>query len=430
LQDTLFSSANDNGAGSILVVSCNIKNLRHKPGKRFMLSYQLELVNTRTGAWRNQLVSGSLCKVGLGQHVLESEGNKQSSAVYIAKLDMLAWVFPQDRKLIYLAQILDIHFLKSHLSGLLPLLGCSRLSQVADIQIDILQYLPERSCMMRYRLTIDDPVNASQIVKVIYGKNYRDDSGSGVYAVMQQLAQQLPKTAIPLGYDAQYRTLWQSHLSGFPLAWRDLETPKVSELLKNMADCVTRFQGCQITTTATYGFRDIDEQLFDTIKAAEPHDRLFTEQVTLWVATLIEQRMLLDCSETVIRPLHQDLHLCNFMVNENSVCLIDFDTVCLGDPLADIGSLIANFYRCGLYAGRAISCIDSLVNKFLRYYQEAITWEIDLPRLNWYIAAALVHEVIRRTLRQRQDVGLKHIPAHLELSKRYAGLATKEGVNV
>jgi|CXWL01.1.fsa_nt_gi hypothetical protein len=105
LQAALFPSAHANDQGDFLIVSCDIKNLRHKPSKRFMLSYPLELVNTRTGARRNQLVSGSLCKVGLGRHVLGSEGNKQSSAVYIAALDMLVWVFPLDRKLIYLAQI-------------------------------------------------------------------------------------------------------------------------------------------------------------------------------------------------------------------------------------------------------------------------------------------------------------------------------------
>lgn len=108
LQAALFPSAHANDQGDSLIVSCNIKNLRHKPSKRFMLSYQLALVYTRTGARRNQLVSGSLCKVGLGRHILGSDGNKQSSALYIAALDMLVWVFPLDRKLIYLAQIRQV----------------------------------------------------------------------------------------------------------------------------------------------------------------------------------------------------------------------------------------------------------------------------------------------------------------------------------
>ena len=142
------------------------------------------------------------------------------------------------------------------------MLDCSA-GNVKDVQTEVLHYLPERSCMVRYRLTVGSQVNDAEVNKIIYGKNYRDDRGSEVYSIMQQLAVQLPKCAIPLGYDAEYRTLWQSHLPGIPLEWSDLETTKVSGLLKNMASCLTAFQDCQINTLDQYGFPEIDEQLFE-----------------------------------------------------------------------------------------------------------------------------------------------------------------------
>ncbi|NOU20674.1 MAG: aminoglycoside phosphotransferase family protein, partial [Methyloglobulus sp.] len=262
--------------------------------------------------------------------------------------------------------------------------------------------------------------------KIIYGKNYRDDRGVEVFSIMQQLFRQLPKCAIPLGYDPHLRTLWQSHLSGVPLEWRDLETSNAPGLLKNMATCLAAFQDCQVQTTGHYGFKEIDGQLFDTIRAEKPQDKLLSEQIADWVATLLAIRDELSWPTEIAFPLHQDLKFGNILVEENSACLIDLDSVCLGDPLADIGSLVTNFYRNGLQAERDVAYIDVIVESFLSSYEDAVTWEVDRSRLNWFIAAAFVHEVIRRILRQRHEIGLKHIQTYLDLSKRYVGLIVEE----
>jgi Phosphotransferase enzyme family len=432
-QRRLFSPAGPDNSSSIVIESCGINNKRHKPGKSFVLSYHLHLLDRQTGL-RSELVIGArLCKLGQGQQELHEEREKHcrntgtsSQVVYVPELEMMAWVFPQDRKLVQLAQILDVEFLKSHLSEMLPLLGCNPSNRIGDVQADVLHYLPERSCMIRYWLTVEDTVNASSEHKIIYGKNYRDDRGVEVFSIMKQLFQQLPKCAMPLGYDPHLRTLWQSHLTGSPLEWQDLETINAPDLLKNMAACLAAFQDCQVQTTGYYGFKEIDEQLFDTIRAAKPQDELLSKQIADWVATLLAMRDGLSWPTEIAYPLHQDLHLGNFMIDGNSACLIDLDSVCLGDPLADIGSLVTNFYRNGLHAEKDVAYIGAIVESFLSSYEAAVTWEVDRPRLNWFIAAAFVHEVIRRILRQRHEIGLKHILTYFDLSKRYAGLIVEE----
>jgi Phosphotransferase enzyme family len=432
LQDAVFSSTSNNTNTSTIVESCEIKNKRHKPGKSFVLSYHLVLLDMQTGIQREQVIGARLCKIGQGQQELDEEREKhqrntctQSTVIYLPELEMLVWVFPHDRKLIHLAQILNLDFLRARFHTMLSLLNCSA-GSVKDVKTEVLHYLPERSCMVRYRLTVYSQVNDAEVNKIIYGKNYRDDRGSEVYSIMQQLVVQLPKCAIPLGYDAEYRTLWQSHLPGIPLAWSDLETTKASGLLKNMASCLTAFQDCQINTPNQYGFPEIDEQLFDTIKAAEPQDKHLSKQISLWVTKLLDQRQELSWPNKRIQPLHQDLHLGNFMVDENNICLIDLDSVCLGDPLADIGSLVSNFYRNGLHAGRDISYVDKIVEQFLQVYAEISTQKFERSQLNWYIAAAFVHEVIRRVLRQRHAIGLKHIQTYLVLSKRFVDFTLEE----
>lgn len=432
-QRRLFSSTSPDNSGSIVIESCEINNKRHKPSKSFVLSYHLSLLDTQTGTRSEQVIGARLCKLGQGKRELHEECEKHSrntgalsQVVYVPELEMMLWVFPQDRKLVHLAQILDAEFLKSHLGEMLPLLGYNPSNRISGVQADVLHYLPERSCMIRYRLTVDDPSHASCEHKIIYGKNYRDDRGVEVFSIMQQLFRQLPKCAIPLGYDPHLRTLWQSHLSGVPLEWRNLETSNAPGLLKNMATCLAAFQDCQVQTTGHYGFKEIDGQLFDTIRAEKPQDKLLSEQIADWVATLLAIRDELSWPTEIAFPLHQDLKFGNILVEENSACLIDLDSVCLGDPLADIGSLVTNFYRNGLQAERDVAYIDVIVESFLSSYEDAVTWEVDRSRLNWFIAAAFVHEVIRRILRQRHEIGLKHIQTYLDLSKRYVGLIVEE----
>jgi Phosphotransferase enzyme family len=431
-QRSLFSANFDN-SNSIIIESCDIKNKRHKPSKSFVLSYHLCLLDTQTEVRSGQVIGARLCKLGKGRQELHEEREKHSrntgtssQVVYVPELEMMAWAFPQDRKLVNLAQILDVDFLKNYLDEMLPLLGCESSARIYDVQADVLQYLPERSCMIRYSLVVKNPVNASSKQIIIYGKNYRDECGAEVFSVMKQLFPQLPKCAIPLSYDPHLRTLWQSHLPGIPLEWQDLETNKTPELLKNMAAYLAVFQDCQVQTTGYYGVKEIEEQLFDAVKVAMPQDKQLAEQIADWVNHLLAIREELPWSTDIVTPLHQDLKFGNILINDNSVCLIDFDTVCLGDPLADIGSLVTNFYRNGLHAGRDVAYVDSIVNLFLRNYENLVTWEVDRNRLNWFIAAAFIHEVIRRILRQRDELGLKHLQTYFDLSKQYAGLLVEE----
>jgi Phosphotransferase enzyme family len=432
-QNHLFARKQWGGETAVIVESCSIKNKRHKPGKSFVLSYHLRLLDTQTGTRNEQVIGARLCKTGQGQQELQEERDKHfrntgtaSQVIYLPEIEVLLWIFPQDRKLIHLAQILDVGFLKRHLTEMLPMLGCEPVAQIYDVHTDVLQYLPERSCMIRYLLTVKNPNNASSEHKIIYGKNYRDECGAESFSIMQQLFPQLPKCAIPLSYDSQLRTLWQSHLPGIPLEWQDLEANTALELLKNIAVYLAVFQDCQIQTAGYYGVKEIDEQLFDTVKAAKTKDKKLAIQVANLVNHLLSIRKELPWPTDIVFPLHQDLKFGNILINDNSVCLIDLDTVCLGDPLADIGSLITNFYRNGLHAGRDVAYVDTIVDLFLHHYEGSVTWEVDRKRLNWFIAAAFVHEVVRRILRQRHELGLKHLQTYFELSQRYAGLLTEE----
>jgi aminoglycoside phosphotransferase (APT) family kinase protein len=419
----------DKNHHAVEITACTIKNKRHKPGKNFVCCYALELydLNSQT-TWR-QTISARLCKSGNSQQELNEEHQKQqaqfglsSPVLFLPELEMMLWLFPHDRKLIHLAKVLESEYLHSYLKGFLAELGCDDDSLVEAVSTEVLHYLPERSCMIRYRLTVIEPTKPEKKNRIVYGKNYRDNRGGEIFSVMCQLHEQLPKCAIPLAYDEETRTLWQSHITGEPLTWENLQGHDAPALLSDMAKCLVSFQQCQITTAESYGFSAIEEQLRDTVKAATPQDKDFADQINAWVEHLIRLRHDLFKGGEELTPLHQDLHLGNFMIERSGTCLIDLDSVCIGNPLADIGSLVTNFYRNGLQAGTGLDSINSLTATFLNLYAKQTPGRINYAHLHWFIAAAFIHEVIRRLYRQRHENGLKHVQVYFDLSRQYLSL--------
>ena len=109
----------------------------------------------------------------------------------------------------------------------------------------------------------------------------------------------------------------------------------------------------------------------------------------------------------------------NLLISSDQAYLVDLDSVCLGDPLIDIGSFVANLYLNGLRAGSSVTEIDAVVSLFIGEYKSVVTSLIDDRKLYWYIAAALIHEVLRRSLRQQESGRIQHKETYLEISHRY-----------
>ena len=81
----------------------------------------------------------------------------------------------------------------------------------------------------------------------------------------------------------------------------------------------------------------------DTIELAERAYPDLAGRIGVAGERVIGSTKSMDWSDARTTPVHRDLKMCNFLIGEERVALIDMDSVSLGDPLTDIGSLIANF---------------------------------------------------------------------------------------
>ncbi len=167
---------------------------------------------------------------------------------------------------------------------------------------------------------------------------------------------------------------------------------------------------------------------FNVVFEATPR---FSTQVRESVRVLYKKLKFINLNEAYFNsPLHQDLKMGNLLVAVEMVYLIDMDCVCMGDSLIDVGSFIANLYLNGLREGYDVSKIDGIVAIFVHEYSAAASHAIDHAKLNWYIAAALIHEVLRRSLRQQCNERLKHIDAYIAISNRYSTLCKENDADV
>ena len=426
LQTTLVGQLDDQRHG-LVVGSCVIGETRYKPGKSCVLSYHLQIHDVSTGSHHEQVVSARLCRPDEGMAEFDRARSRQLSRVprlqsltYLPETEMVVWSFPNDRKLTHLPQLLNLEFLAAHLPSKLALLGLDDSSEIETITTEVLHYLPERSCMVRYRLAVKHQSTGESRAVTLYGKIYRDDIGTQVHSIMRQLAEQMPGSAVPLGYDPELRTLWQSHVPGEPFLWESLSASDALDLVRRIARCVAKFHRCTVRTPCRFDLHDIEESLLDTIEIAEHAYPDLAGRVTSLVNTLLAQRTSMSWSDALPTPIHRDLKMHNFLISGERVALIDMDSLCLGDPLTDIGSLIANFHLNGIRAGSDLGSTRKIVDVFCSAYAEAVPWAVSRPRMNWFTATAFIHEITRRSIRQLDVERMKHITEYLDLSELYA----------
>ncbi len=426
LQEKLFAHPHNRG-GRFVIESCKLGEQRYKPGKSCVLSYCLQILNTDNKTVREQILYARLCKVGEGLSSFERARQKEQfdlegilPIIFLSDLEIVIWTFPNDRKLTHLPKMFDLSFLHNLLPKRLAALDLLQSKHLKTIKADVVHYLPERSCMVRYELGIENRKSGEVSPRIIFGKIYPDESSGNVYRIMTSLSSQIEgmRVAKPLGYDPEIKVLWQSELPGRPFEKEEINKD-CGKIMAQVAVTLARFHSSNLKSQTQFKFEDIKPLLKETSALVDKTYPQLSNRVRLLVQTLLIQSENVELLTTPITPIHGDLKIGNMLIDKGKVGLIDMDCVCLGDPLHDLGSFIANFYYNGIRVESDEKRVRWLVEEFCRVYSKQVEWEVSDARLHWHISAAFIYEIVRRSIRQWNVRRLKHINQYLDLSERY-----------
>ena len=414
--------------GSNTIQQCQIIRIKYKPAKNCQVCYRLVVEDKVMRERTEQLLyarcfetGGAKSRYRKARRGMPDKDPTSNAVLYIAELDTVVWVFPNDRKLKRLAEITDSRLLKQTDLPKQILTGFGPDWAVDSSRPEIIRYVPEHTCTIRASLCIENHLSKSRRDIVLYGKVYYNNDGERTYSLMRRLwdspARRLGKLRIPqpMNYQKSYKLLWVKSVPGLMLA--DL-TGDPKSFLENISDAAKQIAclhqqpiiGCA-ETDAIDPCREL-ERVKLSLRMLDGPNRQKANQVIEHLYTLMPVNESRPCA-----LLHGDLHLKNILCDSGGIYLIDLDNLVRGDPLQEVGSFVSTILDLGLTGRIPSESVDRTIEYFLESYRENVPWLVSNTHLRWHISAALIYQRLYRGYTRLKPGRLKILGQLVDLAE-------------
>jgi aminoglycoside phosphotransferase (APT) family kinase protein len=359
---------------------CAIERVSYKPGKSSRVLYRLWKAGepAETGRPHYYYCEFLPATRSLRRYVAFKERSGPGSpSGFVAELDMIHWCFPADPRLVQLPDVWR------------------------EGNWRVVNYTPTMTCVLSGRWE-----GAATIVKL-----YHDDRVARVGRVVEALiAAGVPAPRV-LHIDVERRLLVLEHVPGEGF-WTAADANLGRDVMAEMARTLARLHD----TTVEPGVR----VSLETLRLAPREWGRFGEAALELGRTFPElsprlerlTRMLADPpAEPEPSLLHGDFHPAQFLVERGSARLIDFDNVCLGDPMYDLARFASHLYYKGQVHDRPLREIETAVSAFRAAYIGAGS-RFAPDRWFWHLAVSLVAKRAHRVM-TRLESGAARRVAHL-----------------
>ena len=360
--------------------ACELARVRYIPGKAWHVLYRL----WRTGQARADeptYIHAEFLPPSLAlRRFLELRGQGGSTAPsgFVAELDMIYWRFPSDPRLEQLTA-----FYK-------------------EGQWRVVSYIPGTTCVL----------SGAQAGEPRILKLYRDDRVERVGQVIEALREAGVTAPRVLEVDVVRRLLVLEHVPGV-LFWSNPEAHLEREVVGAMARELARLHATQppertLGILPRIGHAALEWQRFQHAK----------DELTQVFPGLESRLQRLETmlgpleSESPVVLLHGSFHPAQFLIHEGSPRLMDFDAVCLGDPMYDLARFASHLYDMGQVNGQDIGRIEKAVSAFRSAYVSSPGSRFDATRWFWFLSVALVSKRARQVLK-RLEVDAEKLVTHL-----------------
>ena len=395
------------GQDKLAIVDCRIERVQYKPRKNCLICYRLGIRDQRTGKNHEQRLCARIFEAGgaLSRYRKAAGGEVTPPQfgpplMHIESLDMVVWAFPNERKLRGLDALTDVPRLRE---DILP--GIVRAAWGADWTIQsvapsLAHYVPEHTCSVRVDLRLANNVTGEVRPWIIFGKTYHEGQGEDAFRLMGELwnsrvrqegALNIPR---PLAYLPQHQQLWQEGLHGRTLMECAPDGAEDGLLIDSAAAAIAGLHRTPVDMARHTHMEDLlarlgQRQALLAMALPELEHRLvhLTDRLTGHMP-----------GATNSVTLHGDLHPQNIFIGAAGVSLIDLDSLTQGPCEADLGSWIAGALYRAVLCGEPLRSVAPSLQRFISSYRDHAPWQVSDAALDWYTAAALIHERAFRCL--------------------------------
>ena len=315
------------------------------------------------------------------------------AVVHDRELDAVSWVFPFDRKLPGLPELM------AERASVLANVG------VAISRTEVAGYAPEKSVTLRCS-DGDGRVTA-------YAKLYADaEESSDSVARSWRLAG--PAASVGVATPRVVASVPARHLVVFEaMPGRRLDllsTPDSVAGMRGLGRALARLHGLPADAERALE-RFTPEALRDTAALLARVRPDVADH-----AEALAERLAGDGPFLGSALLHGDVHLKNGLLSGDEVQLVDLDQCASGHPAADIGSLFAAVLHRRMLGLLSASGPEELETAFLAGYTECA--ELDGDAVRWHTAAAILVERAQRAVHRVLPASLVRLPSLLAAADR------------
>ncbi len=320
------------------------------------------------------------------QHTVAAAAASDAGAVVqLPDWDAVGWIFPEDPKLKGLGDLVEAESIRSRLSGV------ADLKQAAgEMSWSLLNYRPGERCVVRCRWP---DANADLVGKVQPG-------AIASHRAMERLWN-LPRRAFgmarPVACEEPLGMRWEAFAPGRRIEAVAAETGLHAALRRVMPGLVG-LHGTALPDLPLQGPQEIlqrlERKVLPRIRGGLPALAGGTES---FAARLCAAAAGLPPRGLTV--IHGDLHTANVLLSDDSVVLIDLDSLSRGDPAYDL-ALFGSRLLLVAAMGRAPSAeTAAAVAELPGLYAAAGGAEIPAQVFAWYLAALLVGRQIKTCVR-------------------------------
>lgn len=403
-------------ADNLEISRCKLKRIYYKPGPEghFRMHIRALIQHPDLGSQGEQTFLAQMWPA----HIIEEQHRRALSrdlvrpehgepVVLIPQWNMLLWAYPNDPRLLGLAELSNPEKVLANMQAMPRAYGIPKDHKPVSIQAQLTKYVPSQRCGSIFRVKLDAP-NSGESEHSIYGKAYRTHAGPAAFDIACQVWDSEPRRRgelflpEPISYDEDLHIFWQGALPGRPLA-----KTATGEGLVDIADEIGRrlasFHSAELDLPVKRTFATQCADLAKSVEAicsnfpdhaercSEMHERLLTQIDRLGP----EQRT----------PVHGSFKFSHIFVGDGQIAFIDFDGATLGDPTYDVGRLVAHLAEMQASSKMPAAIAEQTIDRFTRGYLDNTALPMSEDRIRWYSASLIVSSQVAKAVK-RFDPGL------------------------